>query len=137
MVRHRTFRTVRIASAALVATPCLLACGGSESSTPTSSSPSPATTETERTTLLAGDWSRAAGTEGYTCVRKTSTEELFVNAFDAINPLGTHHTLLTMGAANGADATTPCTAADNHPLAVFGSGVGSNPLQLPKGVVIK
>lgn len=136
MVRDPALRIVVRASTLLFLTPWLFACGGSESNTPTTSSAS-TTAETEWKTLLTGDWTRAPGTEGYTCVRKTTTEELYVNSFEAINPLGTHHTLLTMGAANGADETTPCTAADNHPLSVFGSGVGTNPLTLPKGVAIK
>jgi hypothetical protein len=137
MDRDRTVRTVRAASAALMLAPWLFACGGSETGTPKSSSPASTAAEAEWTTLLTGDWSRDPGTEGYTCVRKTNTEDLFVNGFSAINPLGTHHTLLTMGSANGPDATTPCTAGDNRPLSVFGSGVGTDPLELPKGVVIK
>jgi hypothetical protein len=116
--------------------PSIVACGGSETTTPQSSAPS-TVAEAEWTTLLTGDWEQAPGTEGYACVRKTNPDELFVNSFEAINPLGTHHTLLTMGAANGPDATTRCSVADVHPLNVFGSGVGTDPLTLPKGLALR
>lgn len=119
-----------------LALPAVAACSSSSTQTPKSSAPSTAASD-GWTTLVTGDWSRSPGTEGYTCVRKTNDEDLFVNAFEAINPPGTHHTLLTMGDANGPDETTPCTAADNHPLSVFGSGVGTNPLELPEGIAIK
>jgi hypothetical protein len=122
--------------AAWLALPLITAC--SSSSTEPAKTTASTATNVEWNTLLTGDWQRDPGTEGYTCVRKTNNEDLYVNGFEAINPLGTHHTLLTMGAANGtADGTTACTAADNHPLSVFGSGVGTNPLQLPEGIAIK
>jgi hypothetical protein len=116
--------------------PSVVACGGSETEAPKTSAPS-TVAGAEWKTLLTGDWTQGAGTEGYACVRKTNPDELFVNSFEAINPLGTHHTLLTMGAANGPDETTRCSAGDNHPLNVFGSGVGTDPLTLPEGVAIK
>jgi hypothetical protein len=78
-----------------------------------------------------------AGTEGYVCARQTMDEDLYVNAFDAIIPLGTHHTLLTMGAPNAPDGVASCSAADNGPLSVFGSGVGTALLQFPAGVGLK
>jgi len=88
-------------------------------------------------TLLTGDWTMAPGTEGYLCVRKTIDEDLFITVFDAINPLGTHHTLLTMGEPNGPDGISPCNSGANFTQSVFGSGVGSVPLAFPKGVALK
>jgi hypothetical protein len=135
------FRAVAV-FVALGSLPWTVACSSSKSEKiqaplPASSSNADAAASAGWTTLLTGDWTRAPGTEGYTCVRKTNTEDFYSNGFQAINPLGTHHTLLTMGAANGPDDTTPCSAADNHPLSVFGSGVGTDPLELPEGVAIK
>lgn len=89
------------------------------------------------TTLIEGEWTMPAGTEGYVCARHTVTEDLFVNAFDAMSPPGTHHTLLTMGEPNAPDGIEPCGAGDNRTLTVFGSGVGTNPLHLPEGVALK
>jgi hypothetical protein len=88
-------------------------------------------------TLITGDWSLDPGSESYTCVRKTVDEDLYVSGFEAINPLGTHHTLLTMGDPNAPDGTTACSAAENRPLSVFGSGVGTDPLEFPPGVGLK
>jgi hypothetical protein len=88
-------------------------------------------------TLITGDWTMPSGTEGYVCARQTIDEDLYVNGFDAIKPPGTHHTLLTMGAPNAPDGVTSCTAGDNGPLSVFGSGVGTALLQFPTGVALK
>jgi hypothetical protein len=88
-------------------------------------------------TLMTGDWTLAPGTESYTCVRKTVTEDLYVNAFEAIIPLGTHHTLLTMGDPDQPDGITACNAGTNRPLSVFGSGVGTDPIHFPDGVALK
>ena len=106
--------------------PLLAACGSSSGDTPQSTAPSTTATTEAWTTLLTGDWTRDPGTEGYTCVRKTVDRDYFVDAFEAINPVGTHHTLLTMGTANGPDGETACSAADNYLLSVFGSGVGTS-----------
>jgi hypothetical protein len=87
--------------------------------------------------LLTGDWTIPAGTETYVCVRHTVTEDVFARAFDAINPLGTHHTFLTVGPPSGPDGVTPCFVAENHGEAIFGSGVGTSPIEFPEGVAVK
>lgn len=102
-----------------------------------SGSDEPAATEQAWETIITGDWEMPPGTEGYVCARKTIDQDLYVNAFEAISPPGTHHTLLTMGAPNVPDGITPCTAADNNPLSVFGSGVGTDPLTLPDGIALR
>lgn len=123
----------------------LLACSGSASkghagqgqpAAPATSNAPDASGDGWRT-LITGNWSMAAGTEGYVCARQTIDEDLYVNAFDAIIPLGTHHTLLTMGAPNAPDGVAPCSAAENGPLSVFGSGVGTALLEFPAGVGLK
>lgn len=142
-------RTPRLGKIALLAfacgaAPALFACSSSDAAKPgvdakPSSSPSgtpdaSAASADGWKTLLTGQWTMPPGTEGYVCVRQTIEEDLYVSGFDAINPLGTHHTLLTMGAPNAPDGLTPCTAGDNRPLSVFGSGVGTDPLEFPPGV---
>lgn len=102
---------------------------------PTMPPPPPPTSEWK--TLLTGDWTMPPGMEGYLCARKTVDEDLFVTVFDAINPKGTHHTLLTMGEPSGADGITPCNSGVNFTQSIFGSGVGSVPLAFPKGVALK
>jgi hypothetical protein len=88
-------------------------------------------------TLLAGDWTMAPGSEGYVCVRKTVDKDLIIGVFDAINPPGTHHTLLTMGTPDAPDGTTACNAGVNRTQSVFGSGVGNVPLAFPSGVAFR
>jgi hypothetical protein len=88
-------------------------------------------------TLMTGGWMLDPGTESYTCVRKTIDEDLYVKAFEAIIPLGTHHTLLTMGDPDQPDGITACSAAENRPLSIFGSGVGTDPIYFPQGVGLK
>jgi hypothetical protein len=111
---------------------CFLAgCGGSDDGS------AGAQPETAWQTLLTGEWTLAAGTERYVCARKTVTEDLIASGFEAINPPGTHHTLLTIGDPSGPDGVSDCNAAENHPLSVFGSGVGTNLLSFPDGVAVK
>ena len=97
--------------------------------------PTPPTGEWK--TLLSGDRTMDPGKEGYVCVRKTIDEDLVIGALDAINPPGTHHTLLTMGTPDAADGIAPCNAGTNRTQSVFGSGVGSVPLAFPKGVALR
>jgi hypothetical protein len=85
-------------------------------------------------TLITGDWSVGAGSEDYYCVRKTLDSDLVVGAFEAINPLGTHHTVLTVGEPSGEDGLAECDSFMNHRTMVFGSGVGTDPFELPDGV---
>jgi hypothetical protein len=87
-------------------------------------------------TIITGSWTLAPGTESYTCARITMDQDLYVNAFEAINPKGTHHTLLTMGDPDKPDGVIDCSVQELHPLEVFGSGVGSVPLALPEGIAI-
>jgi hypothetical protein len=87
--------------------------------------------------LIEGEWTIGASTEGYYCARQTVNEDLYVHAFEAISPPGTHHTLLTMGDPNAADGLTPCGAGDNRTLSVFGSGVGTDRFTMPDGVALK
>jgi hypothetical protein len=87
--------------------------------------------------LITGDWDMNPGEEGYYCARKTIDQDIYVSGFEAINPKGTHHTLLTMGEPNAPDGVEKCTVADNRTLSLFGSGVGTDPLNFPEGIAIK
>ena len=126
---HRSARTALCACFALVA----WGCGGSDKDPPPESGGSP----TESQTLLTGDWTIPAGTEDYACVRHTLAEDIYVRALEAINPLGTHHTFLTIGPPSGSDGVTACDVTVHHSQPIFGSGVGTNPIVLPEGVAMK
>ena len=97
----------------------------------------PIDASTERVVeLIGGEWTMAGGSEGYVCVRLTVEETMFIREFRPVAPLGTHHTVLTYGnTATRPDGTTPCEAFTNAANMIYGSGVGTNPLRFPDGVV--
>lgn len=88
-------------------------------------------------TLIEGQWSLPAGNEDYFCVYKTIERTIYARAFRPIIPLGTHHTVLTIGPKEREDGIVPCNAGTNYGAQVFGSGVGTNALELPEGVAVK
>jgi hypothetical protein len=88
-------------------------------------------------TLLAGEWSLPAGNEGYYCVRTTVPEDIYVRAFRPIAPIGTHHTALAFALEGGADGGFPCEASDAGFRLIFGSGLGTEPFELPDGIAMK
>jgi hypothetical protein len=87
--------------------------------------------------LIAGDWELPPGTEGYQCVRVTVDRDLYISEFRAINPLGTHHTVLGVDSGGGADGVFDCQAGTQGDAAIFGSGVGTNPIAFPEGIAVK
>jgi hypothetical protein len=87
--------------------------------------------------LISADWTLEPGLESYTCARKTITEDLFLDGFEATIPVGTHHTLLTMGAPDKPDGIIPCSVAEIRQQSIFSSGVGTDPLTFPPGVALK
>lgn len=114
--------------------------GGDDSSGSSSSQSSGSTNPTggggDWELLIAGDWELSAGSEGYVCVVATMQRDFYIRALRPIAPLGTHHTVLTR-APFGADNTFPCDAATNGENMIYGSGVGTNTMDLPPGVAVK
>lgn len=88
-------------------------------------------------TLLSGDWTLTPGIEDYVCVRYTLPKDTFIRGVAAVNPLGTHHTFLTIGEPSKPDGTYPCSVTENFSVSLFGSGVGTDPVEFPKGVGMK
>jgi hypothetical protein len=87
--------------------------------------------------LISGDWTLNPGSETYRCVRLTVSEDTYISEFRAIAPLGTHHTVLTVGDPSGDDGISNCNAGTNADAMIFGSGVGTNPIAFPEGVAMK
>jgi hypothetical protein len=88
-------------------------------------------------TLLAGEWELPAGVEGYRCVYLTTEAQLTLDALEALAPPGTHHTLLGVAPNyEGEDGLVPCTAADFGDSLLFGTGVGTDRLELPEGTAL-
>ncbi len=87
--------------------------------------------------LLDGSWEIPVGTEFYKCVRLTVAEDTYISSFRAIGPVGTHHTVVSVGPPNAPDGITTCGANDNHPSMIFGSGIGPAEFHFPEGVGVK
>jgi sugar lactone lactonase YvrE len=91
-------------------------------------------------TLLTGDWTLSPGAEDYYCVRRTVTEDTWVSAFRAIDPIGTHHSVLGIaepGFNLGEDGLEKCTGGDVGAQMLMGAGVGTDPVEFPDGVALK
>ncbi len=87
------------------------------------------------TSLLEGDWTLAAGQEGYFCVYYTVPRDLYIKAFRPLIPLGTHHTVVTINnGSNDPDGTRPCSVGTNGQNMIYGSGVGSPDFVFPTGI---
>jgi hypothetical protein len=122
----------------------LVACGG-ESAAPNGAAGTAGTggnADSGSTTLgwqdlISGSWQVPSGSEIYTCVRTTLDHDVSIRSFEAINPRGTHHTVLTVGPPSAPDGQTPCNSFEQHNTLIFGSGVGTNPFEFPEGVAVR
>lgn len=85
--------------------------------------------------LITGDWQLPADNENYVCVRETITRDMYIKAIRPIAPVGTHHTVLMLGPPDKPDGIEDCNSDLIKP-AIFASGVGTQPLELPPGVAI-
>jgi hypothetical protein len=100
----------------------------------------PTGTNSEWLSLVEADWTLGSGEEGYTCAKVTIEEDLYIDALRAISPVGTHHTVLSVDRATSSplpEGTFECDAATNGQNMLFGSGVGTLPVEFPEGVAIK
>ncbi len=73
------------------------------------------------TPLITGDWDLQAGTENWLDYQRALTEDIYITAIRPIAPLGTHHTLLSIGSAMDGNV-------------IYASGVGTNEIIFPEGV---
>jgi hypothetical protein len=91
------------------------------------------------TRLIGRTWSLGAGqADTYRCVRVTVPQDLYITAFAAQAPLGTHHTVLTVRDGEpGSDGEYNCTAGSLEMNMLYASGVGTDIFELPPGVGLK
>lgn len=91
--------------------------------------------------LIGRDWTVAAGTEEYKCIGIQVDRDMYINAFETANPLGEHHTVLTIADQLGGLNNTQLGEYDCSVLTLdlqmlFASGVGTNQLTLPEGIAM-
>lgn len=129
----RLLHALALSSTLMTLAPLLAACGvDTEAPGDDDGAPPPAD---GYTSLVSGAWSLPASTEKYVCVRLTAKADTYLQAIRPVAPLGTHHTVLMLGAPDGPDGITDCTSALVKP-AIYASGVGTQPLELPAGVAV-
>jgi hypothetical protein len=90
--------------------------------------------------LVTVDWTipppQGPNPDEYWCARLTVEEDMLLAGFNAISPLGTHHTVLSVGDPDGADGQFPCAFFQNHDTLLFASGVGTDDFVFPEGVAL-
>jgi hypothetical protein len=88
-------------------------------------------------TLIEAQWTLEAGTEGFVCALQTVKTDLYIRAFQAEAPYGTHHTLLTVTEPKGPDGVFECGPGTLSDAMIFSSGIDSGDLVFPEGVAIR
>jgi hypothetical protein len=131
-MRRKSFASILLASS------FLLACGGGSSGdddSPTADGGSADAASGDFTELVGADWTLEQGAEKYWCTDITLDHDVYLNGYRPIAPLGTHHTVLAVNTAGGADNPGyACDAGTDAPDWLFASGIGTPPLILPPGV---
>jgi hypothetical protein len=90
-------------------------------------------------TLITSDWSLQPGTELYQCATATVVRDMYITELRPNIPLGTHHTVVSIGAKvspdhPGYECGNPFEFGGRF---IYGTGVGSKPFQYPTGVALK
>ena len=87
---------------------------------------------------VIGTWELAPGEEAYLCVYARIDEEMFVDGFSALTPLGTHHTLLTvLPETLFIDSVVKCGPSTLGDATIYGAGVGTEVLELPQETAVR
>ena len=87
--------------------------------------------------LVDTGWALDGGREGYHCALTTVQQDMWVAAFRALSPEGTHHTVVSISDSTEPDGDFPCDAGRLSDEMIFASGVGTDDLVLPEGVAFK
>ncbi|MBS1118012.1 MAG: hypothetical protein H6Q90_240 [Deltaproteobacteria bacterium] len=88
--------------------------------------------------LIGRDWDVPAGSaDTYKCTRIKVTEDMYISGFHAIAPVGTHHTVVTIGSQATPLGDFDCSVGTIDFQMLFASGVGTDDLMFPDGVAMK
>lgn len=88
-------------------------------------------------TLIDASWQLTPATEGYWCATKIIEEDMYIRAFRAIAPVGTHHTVVSKTGGGEPHGEWACSAGTLSDEMIFASGVGTNDLAFPEGVAME
>jgi hypothetical protein len=83
--------------------------------------------------LLERAWTLGPGEEAYWCTSVVLAEDVRIGGFSPIAPLGTHHTVVSLGSQV---PEGPCDGIDTGAIWLYASGVNTGALELPGGVGI-
>ncbi len=88
--------------------------------------------------LVSRSWSLTPGLEGYRCTRVQIQQDMWVNGFRALSPLGTHHEVVTIDPSDSQVGDYDCSAASGtlNGQMVYASGIGTPDLIFPTGVAV-
>jgi hypothetical protein len=94
------------------------------------------------TEIIGRDWSVPPGTELYKCIGIQVDHDMYINQFQTENPMGEHHTVLTVADQLGGLGGTKLGEYDCSVLTLdlemlFASGVGTDALTMPEGVALE
>jgi len=92
--------------------------------------------------IIGRDWTVPAGMEMYKCVGIQVDRDMYVSEFQTENPLGEHHTVLTVTDQLGGLGGTKLGEYDCDVLTLdlqmlFASGVGTDSLAMPQDVALR
>jgi Copper type II ascorbate-dependent monooxygenase, C-terminal domain len=87
--------------------------------------------------LIAVDWEIPPG-EFYLCGRVTVPDDVYFGATYPVNPLGTHHTVVTVqDKPDAPDGVRKCDISEVGRRSIGGSGVGTGGGKMPPGIALK
>ncbi|MDB4957281.1 MAG: hypothetical protein JWO36_4850 [Myxococcales bacterium] len=90
------------------------------------------------TKLVSRTWSLGVNAEGYRCRRIQVQDDMWISAFRAMSPTGTHHEVVTIDPSGTSTGDYNCnagTGAFNSQM-VYAAGVMTDDLAFPTGVAV-
>jgi hypothetical protein len=89
-------------------------------------------------TLISRSWSVSAGEQTYECDRIQVPNDMYINAFSPMSPIGTHHQVLTIDASDTETGDYDCNAESGTLSGemLFASGIGTPAMTFPAGVAV-
>ncbi|NVB81299.1 MAG: hypothetical protein HOV81_23080 [Kofleriaceae bacterium] len=89
------------------------------------------------TTLIEREWTVLPRSEAFVCTRVKIEQDMFISAFQAMSPTGTHHEFLTISSTNSPLGDYDCPGSNLEPQLMFAGGVNTDEFDFPPGVAIK